>query len=170
MTQSTMRIHTAPAPSSKPKTKPMQAPKQKAKVTTSVATKPKAKAASAPAPAAAPASKQQDQRAQHNQADSQPRPAETPSDVIANAASEAKEDKGVFASMKRAASPYVEHHSHAVLYGILGFIAAALILIVGFWPTVLLALFAAVGVIIGKYRDGDRATRQQMRRFLNRFN
>ena len=57
-----------------------------------------------------------------------------------------------------------------MLYGILGFIAAALILIVGFWPTVLLAVFAAIGTIIGKYRDGDRTTREQMRNFLDRFN
>ena len=98
------------------------------------------------------------------------RPADTPSDVIANAASEAKQDRGVYASMKRAVSPYVENHSHAVLYGIIGFVAAALILIVGFWPTVLLAVFAAVGVVIGKYRDGDRLTRERMRRFLDRFN
>ena len=101
---------------------------------------------------------------------SEPKQADTPSDVIANAASETKRDKGVYASMKRAVSPYVEHHSHAVLYGILGFIAAALILIIGFWPTVLLAVFAAVGVIIGKYRDGDRKTREQMKHILDRIN
>lgn len=106
----------------------------------------------------------------HNAQASSKRPADTPSDVIANAASETKNDRGVYASMKRAFSSYVENHSHAVLYGILGFIAAALILIVGFWPTVLLAVFAAVGVFIGRYRDGDRKTREQMRNFLNRFN
>lgn len=104
-----------------------------------------------------------------NQQDA-PRPANTPSDVVANAASEAKRDRGVYASFKRALSPYVENHSHAVLYGILGFIAAALILLVGFWPTVLLAVFAAIGTVIGKYRDGDRATREQMKHFLDRFN
>ena len=148
MTQSTMRIHATPAP------KPKAAPKPK------TTPKPKQATANASAPASA----------KHDQGQSQQRPAETPSDVIANAASETKRDKGVYASMKRAVSPYVENHSHAVLYGVLGFIAAALILIIGFWPTVLLAVFAAIGVIIGKYRDGDRATRQQMRRFLDRFN
>ena len=107
---------------------------------------------------------------QKGQQGSSNRPANTPSDVIANAASETKQDRGVYASMKRAVSPYVEHHSHAVLYGILGFIAAALILIVGFWPTVLLAVFAAVGTAIGKYRDGDHKTREQMRHLLDRFN
>lgn len=144
MTQSTMRIHTAPASVQKPK----QAPKPK----------PKKSSASAPA------------NAKREEPQAQQRTADTPSDVIANAASETKRDKGVYASMKRAVSPYVEHHSHAVLYGILGFIAAALILIVGFWPTVLLAVFAAIGVIIGKYRDGDRKTRQQMKGILDRFN
>ena len=39
-----------------------------------------------------------------------------------------------------------------------------------FWPTVLLAVFAAIGVVIGKYRDGDRKTRQQMKQVLERFN
>ncbi len=107
---------------------------------------------------------------QQDRQNSQPRPADTPSDVVANAASEAKQDRGVYASVKRAMSPYVEHHSHAVLYGVLGFVAAALILIIGFWPTVLLAVFAAIGTVIGKYRDGNRKTRQQMRQFLDRFN
>lgn len=93
-----------------------------------------------------------------------------PKTTNAYASSNQKRDKGVYASMKRAFSPYVENHSHAVLYGIIGFVAAALILIVGFWPTVLLAVFAAIGVVIGKYRDGDRKTRQQMKQVLERFN
>ncbi|WP_302395593.1 DUF2273 domain-containing protein [Eggerthella sinensis] len=136
MTQSTMRIHANPMPTTPAK------PKQQQKPQVQPQTQPK----------------------------SEPKQADTPSDVIANAASETKRDKGVYASMKRAVSPYVEHHSHAVLYGILGFIAAALILIIGFWPTVLLAVFAAVGVIIGKYRDGDRKTREQMKHILDRIN
>lgn len=106
----------------------------------------------------------------HDRKADAPRPADTPSDVIANAASETKRDSGVYASMKRAMAPYVENHSHAVLYGIIGFVAAALILIAGFWPTVLLAVFAAIGVVVGKYRDGDRATRERMRHFLDRVN
>ncbi|WP_080800390.1 DUF2273 domain-containing protein [Arabiibacter massiliensis] len=107
---------------------------------------------------------------QRKNASASSRPAETPSDAFANAASETKNDRGVYASMKKAFAPYVENHSHAVLYGIVGFVAAALILLVGFWPTVLLALFAAIGVIIGKYRDGDRKTREQMKNVLDRFN
>ena len=84
-------------------------------------------------------------------ADKTPGPeAQTPSDVITNAAAKAQEGKtGMFASMRAATAPYLEKHSHTVLYGIVGFVAAALILIVGFWPTALLAVFAAVGVVIG---------------------
>ena len=164
MTQSTMRIHTAPAPvaAPKPTTKPVMKPQPKP----TVAAKPSPAPTVASAPAQAPASTKREEP----QAQAQQRTADTPSDVIANAASETKRDKGVYASMKRAVSPYVEHHSHAVLYGIIGFVAAALILIVGFWPTVLLAVFAAIGVVIGKYRDGDRKTRQQMKQVLERFN
>lgn len=81
-----------------------------------------------------------------------------------------KENKGsVFASMKQAAAPYLEKHGHAVLYGLIGFIAAALILAVGFWPTILLALFAAAGVAIGQYRDGDQRARKALRSLLERM-
>ena len=109
------------------------------------------------------------QKTQREQKSTSPRPDETQSDVVANTASETKRYRGVYASMKKAVSPYVEKHSHAVLYGIIGFIAAALILIIGFWPTVLLAVFVAVGAVIGKYRDGDRKTREQMKHVLDRF-
>lgn len=191
MTQSTMRIHHTAMPAtkstgSKPKAKPAQS-QANVKPSMSVKShdhaddaKPQANTQTANAKANAKGgagtnsnAKQGDTAkasTKHDQKKSQPRSADTPSDVIANAASEAKSDQGVYASMKRAMSPYVEHHSHAVLYGILGFIAAALILIVGFWPTVLLAVFAAIGVIIGRYRDGDRKTRMQMKQLLNRFN
>ena len=97
------------------------------------------------------------------------RTADTPSDVLANAAAETKRDKRVRQHEARVLAVRGEPQ-HAVLYGIIGFVAAALILIVGFWPTVLLAVFAAIGVVIGKYRDGDRKTRQQMKQVLERFN
>ena len=114
-------------------------------------------------------SDQQSSQKRSNQQSSTARSANTPSDVIANAASQNKDEKrGVFASMKQAMAPYVEGHSHTVLYGIVGFVIAALILLAGFWPTVLLVLFAAVGVAIGRYRDGDQKTRAAMRNLLNR--
>ena len=127
MTQSTMRIHPAATPAPKSAPKQSQAAKQKPKTTNAYASS----------------------NQKHDEQKAPQRTADTPSDVLANAAAETKRDKGVYASMKRAFSPHVENHSHAVLYGIIGFVAAALILIVGFWPTVLLAVFAAIGVVIG---------------------
>lgn len=159
MTQSTMRIHANPMPTTPAKPKQQQKQQVQPQVHMQAKQQPKPK----------PKATTQVQAPTQAQPKSEPKQADTPSDVIANAASETKRDKGVYASMKRAVSPYVEHHSHAVLYGILGFIAAALILIIGFWPTVLLAVFAAVGVIIGKYRDGDRKTREQMKHILDRI-
>ena len=74
-------------------------------------------------------SDQQSSQKRSNQQSSTARSANTPSDVIANAASQTKDEKrGVFASMKQAMAPYVEGHSHTVLYGIVGFVIAALIL------------------------------------------
>ena len=100
-------------------------------------------------------SDQQSSQKRSNQQSSTARSANTPSDVIANAASQTKDEKrGVFASMKQAMAPYVEGHSHTVLYGIVGFVIAALILLAGFWPTVLLVLFA---VWPNKRRDALRA-------------
>lgn len=161
-----MRIHANPMPTTPAKPKPKATTQVQPQVHMQAKQQPKPKP-QATTQAQAPTQVQQKPQTQPK---SEPKQADTPSDVIANAASETKRDKGVYASMKRAVSPYVEHHSHAVLYGILGFIAAALILIIGFWPTVLLAVFAAVGVIIGKYRDGDRKTREQMKHILDRIN
>ena len=70
-------------------------------------------------------SDQQSSQKRSNQQSSTARSANTPSDVIANAASQTKDEKrGVFASMKQAMAPYVEGHSHTVLYGIVGFVIA----------------------------------------------
>lgn len=54
----------------------------------------------------------------------------------------------------RAAS-FAQHHPKAVAYGATGLALAVLILLIGFWPTLLIALLAGIGVAIGTYRDGD---------------
>lgn len=82
-----------------------------------------------------------------------------PPPTAANTAPEARSGRSRYASLKRTLSAYFDHHGHAVLYGVIGFAVAALILIIGFWPTVLLAAFAAAGAAIGKYRDGDQEVR-----------
>ena len=93
-----------------------------------------------------------------------------PADAQSGTPSKAKRPCGLYANVRRAISSSVENHGHAVLYGTVGFVAAALILIIGFWPTVLLAVFATVGAAIGAYRDGNRTARAWARSLLDRFN
>lgn len=64
---------------------------------------------------------------------------------------------------------FVAAHPHATAYGTAGFAAAVLILIIGFWPTLLLALLAGAGVAIGRYRDGDSRMRLVLNRLAKRF-
>ena len=46
-------------------------------------------------------------------------------------------------------------HTHAVLGGIAGLLAAVLIFVWGFWQTLFVALLVFVGVALGQYLDGD---------------
>ena len=46
-------------------------------------------------------------------------------------------------------------HENAVLWGIVGFVAAILIFVVGFWQTLFVAILVTVGVSFGQYLDGD---------------
>ncbi|MEG0666585.1 DUF2273 domain-containing protein [Gordonibacter sp.] len=79
-------------------------------------------------------------------------------------------ERSVSTAFKRTASAYLAHHEHAVLYGIVGFVAALLILIIGFWPTLLLAVFAAAGIAIGAYRDGNLKIRSTLRHLIDLIN
>lgn len=76
---------------------------------------------------------------------------------------------GVFSSFKETTLPYVKKHPHTVLYGFVGFVVAALILIIGFWPTFLLVLGVTIGILIGRYRDGDQKVRAGLKSFLERI-
>lgn len=46
-------------------------------------------------------------------------------------------------------------HPHTVLYGGIGLLLAILILAVGLWDTIVLAIFTGVGAAIGQMRDGE---------------
>lgn len=50
---------------------------------------------------------------------------------------------------------YYPSHSHAIVYGLIGVVAAVLMLIIGFWPVLLIALLAFIGVALGQWQDGD---------------
>ena len=96
-------------------------------------------------------------------------PTAASAETTSNAAPPESERGGLFNDMKGTCAAYTKDHRHAVCYGIVGFVAAALVLIIGFWPTVLLALFAAAGIAIGRYRDGNQKTRAALKSLISRM-
>ena len=64
---------------------------------------------------------------------------------------------GFFQGLGRTAWAYADAHPHTVLYGLIGFVLAVLILVIGLWDTIVIAVFVIVGAIIGQMVDGDNA-------------
>lgn len=56
-----------------------------------------------------------------------------------------------------AAWRYAVKHPHTAIGALMGFIAAALILTVGLWATIVIVVFVFVGALIGQIRDGDNS-------------
>ncbi len=74
-----------------------------------------------------------------------------------------KKRPSTFDDMVKKAQPYLDKHGHAIGYGIVGIVAAVLILTIGFWPVLLLAIFAAIGIAIGKFRDSGASMQNAVR-------
>lgn len=74
---------------------------------------------------------------------------------------------GFFEGVGRCAWAYADAHPHATLYGIIGFVLAVLILVIGLWDTIVIAVFVAVGTVIGQMVDGDNAAVNFVRRLLD---
>lgn len=74
---------------------------------------------------------------------------------------------GFFENMGHAAWAYADAHPHATLYGIIGFVLAVLILVIGLWDTLVIAVFVFVGTVIGQMVDGDNAAVNFIRRFID---
>lgn len=79
---------------------------------------------------------------------------------------------GFFEGVGRAAWAYADAHPHATLYGILGFVLAILILVIGLWRTLVIAVFVAVGSAIGHAVDSNKnshgfASSTYLGRFIN---
>lgn len=68
-----------------------------------------------------------------------------------------------FDNMVKKFQPYLDKHGHAIVYGIVGFVAAVLILTIGFWPVLLLAIFIAIGIVIGRFRDSGASMQNAAR-------
>ncbi|MFR3451703.1 MAG: DUF2273 domain-containing protein [Collinsella sp.] len=50
----------------------------------------------------------------------------------------------------------------------MGFVLAVLILVIGLWDTIVIAVFVGVGVVIGQMRDGDNAAVNFIRRLFDK--
>lgn len=50
---------------------------------------------------------------------------------------------------------YARRHPFTVAYGFCGLALAVLILLIGLWDTIVIAVFVMVGAMIGQIRDGD---------------
>lgn len=79
------------------------------------------------------------------------------------------EPAGSIAQLQQRASSFAQRHPRAVACGAAGLALAVLILLIGFWPTALIALLVGVGVAIGDYRDGDVALQRFATQALGRI-
>ncbi len=57
-------------------------------------------------------------------------------------------------------------HGNAILWGVIGFLAALLVFLLGFWRTLFIALLVLVGVAFGQYLDGDPKIIRAIMRFV----
>ena len=62
---------------------------------------------------------------------------------------------GFIEGVGRRAWAYADAHPHTVLYSAVGLVLAVLILVVGLWHTLVIAIFMGVGAAIGQMRDGE---------------
>ena len=74
---------------------------------------------------------------------------------------------GFFEGFGRTVLAYANEHPHATLYGLIGFVLAVLVLVIGLWDTIVIAIFVGVGIVIGQMVDGDNALVNCMRRWLD---
>lgn len=61
---------------------------------------------------------------------------------------------------------YAQTHHFTVLYGFIGFVLAVLILTIGLWSTIVIAVFAGIGAMLGQIRDGDNGIVNFFRRLF----
>lgn len=100
------------------------------------------------------------------EADSRARAADA--DASARSESFHKATFGFFRELGRRIWEHADAHPYATLYGMVGFVLAVLILVIGLWDTIVIAVFVGVGVVIGQMRDGDNAAVNFIRRLLDK--
>ena len=92
-------------------------------------------------------------------------------DLASSKAQEQKptHEKEFFPNAKRAWFTYYRAHRNQVVCASIGLLVAAGFLIIGFWPTLLLAVFISAGVLYGRYKDGDRRMTATVKNIASRL-
>lgn len=80
-----------------------------------------------------------------------------------------KREEELFPNAKRAWFSYYRAHRNQVVCASVGLAVAAGFLLIGFWPTLLLAVFITAGVLYGRYRDGDRRMTAAVKGIIDRL-
>ncbi len=73
---------------------------------------------------------------------------------------------GFIKGLGAAAWKYAAGHPFTVSYGFIGLVLAVLILTLGLWDTIVIAVFVMVGAMIGQIRDGDNGIVNFFRRLF----
>lgn len=79
------------------------------------------------------------------------------------------EYKEWFPRVKSAWFEYYNSHRNQVVCALIGGGIAVGFLVIGFWSTLLLAVFITIGVFYGRYKDGDRGIRIAVARLMDRL-
>lgn len=77
---------------------------------------------------------------------------------------------GFIQGLGAAAWVYAGNHPYTVGYGFVGLVLAILILTIGLWSTIVIAVFVVVGAMIGQIRDGDNGIVNFFSRLFSRRN
>lgn len=77
---------------------------------------------------------------------------------------------GFVQGLGAAAWVYAGNHPYTVGYGFIGLVLAILILTIGLWSTIVIAVFVIVGAMIGQIRDGDNGIVNFFGRLFSRRN
>lgn len=85
------------------------------------------------------------------------------------APAERERNEEMFPHAKRAWFSYYRAHRNQVVCASVGLLLAAGFLTIGFWPTLLLAVFISAGVLYGRYKDGDRRTAATVKSIIDRL-
>lgn len=74
---------------------------------------------------------------------------------------------GFVRGLGAAAWHYAGKHPYTVSYGFIGLILAVLILTIGLWSTIVIAVFVLVGAMVGQIRDGENGIVNFFRRLFS---